>query len=268
MLENQGPFLPEGLSIKDTQALLDSMHWHHAIDFGGGLVTKSAASLEHMKRATDAFFGAINLKEKTFLDIGAWTGAYSFEAKQRGAKRVVASDHFVWNHPYFKAKEVFLLARKLLGLQVDAAEIDVPFISPSTVGTFDVVLFAGVFYHLLDPVNLTKNVSQCAEHLLILETHQDALDISKPAMIFYPEATLNNDPTNWWGPNPRCLYEMLREFGFAEIFYRNTPGFDKSRGLWHAYRNAASAQYMSANYVGTEWISLSDAEARAQLFQA
>jgi hypothetical protein len=35
-----------------------------------------------------------------------------------------------------------------------------------------------------------------------------------PLMQFYPGCILGNDPTNYWGPNLKCLEGMLRECKF------------------------------------------------------
>lgn len=259
------PRLPEGMSLAEVQALINSMVWHHSFDFGSGL--RAGHILKHTKEVGEALLEGLDLRGKTLLDIGAWNGAYSFEAKRRGAKRVVASDHYAWTHPSFKGWESFLLARQLLGLDVEAHTIDVPYITPQTVGTFDVILYAGVFYHLIDPVGLTKRISDCATHLLIVETHQDALGCPRPAMIFYPGATLAGDASNWWGPNPQCMYELLKEFGFSEIFYRQTPGHGKDvRAIFHAYRNAESKIALDSHEPSEVWLSLSDPINRAGLF--
>jgi tRNA (mo5U34)-methyltransferase len=60
----------------------------------------------------------------------------------------------------------------------------------------------------------------------IIETVIDADEYPRPVMVFYPGATLNNDPTNFWGPNIACVREMLREVGFREvrIVSRYVPG--------------------------------------------
>ena len=259
--------LPDGMSFAEAKALIDSMYWHHSIDFGDGLVTPSAIGLNGTNEFAEALLSRFDLSGRSVLDIGAWTGAYSLYAKRRGAARVVAADKYVWTHPFFKGRDAFELARKLSGLDIDAHEIDVPFVTPDTVGVFDVVLFSGVFYHLINPVHLTRQVSLCARHALVVETHQDALDNPRPAMIFYPGGALNGDGSNWWGPNPHCMYEILTELGFAEILYRETPGFHgNARGIYHAFRDARSMSEMGTPAAVSPWVSLSDPAARQALF--
>jgi tRNA (mo5U34)-methyltransferase len=52
---------------------------------------------------------------------------------------------------------------------------------------------------------------------LVLETHVDMVWNPRPAMAFYPNAELHNDPTNWWGPNPAAVIAMLKSVGFNRV---------------------------------------------------
>jgi len=114
------------------------------------------------------------------------------------AARVLATDHYVWNHSVIRGRDSFELARSVLNIDLEVRDIDIPDLSPDSVGTFDIVLFLGVFYHLLDPIAF-EQMAKLAREALIVETHTDALEINRPAMIMYPGAELSNDPSNWWG---------------------------------------------------------------------
>lgn len=168
------------------------------------------------------------------LDIGAFDGFNSFEAAQRGARAVLATDHYAWSQG--ETRQAFEFARNRLAPQVGALDIDVPDLSPQTVGTFDIVLFAGVFYHLRNPFQALEKIAALVKETLIVETHLDALEIDRPAMIFYPGRELNNDPTNWWGPNAPCVALMLRDIGFAQVLHTNHPVCGSGRGIFHGRR--------------------------------
>jgi tRNA (mo5U34)-methyltransferase len=264
----------EGKSAEDLQEIVDKHYWHHSIDFGNGVVSKGNGKLPFIEALGGALYDGLDLSSKSLLDIGAWNGAFSFEAKRRGCARVLASDKYCWTNHVFKGREAFELARAITGLDIEAREIDVPDIDPATIGTFDAVLFAGVFYHLLTPVHLTQRIAECARHVLIIETHQDFLESEKPGMVFYPGQTLYGDGSNWWGPNPHAMYEMLKEFGFAKVFYQDSPEYDKpslptfrKRGIYHAFRTEQSLMLMGAQqYRG--WTDLDNPEMRAKIFQS
>ena len=156
----------------------------------------------------------------------AWDGGYSFEAKKRGAGRVLATDHFCWVGEGWGKKETFDFARATLGLDVEDAILDVPDLSVQSVGQFDIVVFLGVFYHLRHPFLAMEQLSRIATKQLVVGTHLDALELDRPAMVFYPTTELQGDPTNWWGANPRCVLDMLKVLGFSHTEFMPHPHFE------------------------------------------
>jgi tRNA (mo5U34)-methyltransferase len=130
---------------------------------------------------------------------------------------VVAADHFSWHGSGWGTKAGFMLAREALGSRVEDIDIDVMDLTPERVGTFDVVLFLGVLYHLRHPFLALEHVASVTRNRLILETVVDLVGFRRPAMAFYPGRELNNDPTNWWGPNIPAVYGMLESLGFRQV---------------------------------------------------
>jgi tRNA (mo5U34)-methyltransferase len=257
------------------QQQIDQFIWFHSIDFGNGLIARGRKDLADLRLEKAAYFDGLDLNDQSVLDIGAWNGAISFDAKQRGARRVVASDKYAWAHPHYRGRETFELGRSLLGLDIEAAEVDLPDLSEKVVGLFNVVMFLGVFYHLYDAPTLTKKVGELATDLLILETHQDGLGIGRPGMVYYPGDTLAGDPTNFWGPNPECVYEMLLELGFYRVFYQDHPSQNfsnlssphyRGRGIFHAFRNDTALERFSPS-ASKNWFDLSKSESRAEVFR-
>jgi hypothetical protein len=104
-----------------------------------------------------------------------------------------------------------------------------------------VVLFLGVFYHMIDPIVVLQQVASLAKDLPVIETHQDLLALDRPAMAFYPGTTRANDPSNWWGPNPECVTQLLASTGFCHLFYQRHPVVAE-RGIYHAFRSAETAR--------------------------
>jgi len=96
-------------------------------------------------------------------------------------------------------------------------DLDVMELSPERVGTFDVVLFLGVLYHLRHPLLALERVASVTRDLLILETVVDMVGVRRPAMAFYPARELDHDPTNWWGPNEPAVHGMLQSCGFQAV---------------------------------------------------
>ncbi len=90
-------------------------------------------------------------------------------------------------------------------------------LSPQRVGTFDIVLFLGVLYHLPNPLLALERIASVTTNFLVLETVVDMVGFGRPAAAFYPGRELNGDPTNWWGPNAAAVHGMLRAVGFARV---------------------------------------------------
>lgn len=189
--------------------------WYHSINLGQGVITPGVDnSPKKLKRVQLP----LSFHSKTVLDVGAWDGFFSFEAERRGAKRVLATDSVIWNGLHNTAdKRGFELARRALGSRVEDMHIDVLDLSPEQIGTFDVVLFLGVLYHMRYPLLALEKVASVTKELLILETAVDMLWTRRPAMAYYEKDELGNDPSNWCGPNPAAVLAMLRTAGFHRV---------------------------------------------------
>ena len=213
--------------------------WFHSLSLPDGEATRGVKPRDVLEKEADAIFRH-PVAGKSVLDVGAWDGFFSFEAERRGAARVLATDHFCWSGPGWGTKAGFDYAHGRLGSKVETLDIDVPAIAPETVGTFDIVLFLGVLYHVKDPLRCLEQVASVTREMLILET-ETALDVLPwPVMRFYEGTELNNDATNFWAPNRRCLEAMLREVGFrrVEIALHPThrPNWKRTRVVAHAWR--------------------------------
>src|ERR1700722_11367639 len=220
----------------DLQSRVAALPWHHSIDLGGGVVTSGNKSAALCNEEAALIFDRLDLSGCSVLDIGAWNGFFSFEAKRRGASRVLATDSYCWSHPDIHGRETFDIARSALGLEVDAREIDAIDLSAETVGEFDVVLFLGVFYHRYDAIETLAKVARLAKQVLIVETHLGLRDAEDPAMVFFAGREVANAPTNWWGLNEHCIEALLRGHGFTEIEISHHPA-GPTRAIFHAWRS-------------------------------
>jgi len=203
---------------------MDKITWRQKLDLGNGIITPGIISPNWKLKFIDM---PEDLTGKTVLDIGAWDGAFSFEAEKRGAKRVLATDKDVWEGRWPKEERVssgkdnyskvgFEFVRKVLNSKVEDKTIDVYDLSPETVGIFDVVLFMGVLYHLRHPLLALDKISSVTKEMLILETATDMLNVNRPAMGFYPTSEFGG-PTGWFGPNPDAVEAMLKNVGFKKV---------------------------------------------------
>ena len=194
---------------------VDAITWYHRIELPGGIITPGVNDNE---LALSRLRMPMSLEGKSVLDIGAWDGFYSFEAAHRGAKRILATDSFVWEGQYTQAG--FLLAREALGLAdvVEERTIDIMDMTPETVGeTFDVVLFLGILYHLADPIGALRRAASLCDDLMLIETETALNYLPYPAARIWPTTGLQGDPTNWFSLNQSALVDLLTSLGFTDV---------------------------------------------------
>ncbi len=164
------------------------------------------------------------------LDIGCNAGFYSLALARRGAEvlGIDVDPHYLrqaeWARGQFGIDpgQIALVAMQVY----DVARLP---------GTFDVVLFLGVLYHLRYPLLALDVVAEKVDGLLILQTltmpgeeiaaapedlrldeRHRMLEPGWPKMAFI-ERRLEDDPTNWWAPNRACVEAMLRSAGLEPI---------------------------------------------------
>jgi tRNA (mo5U34)-methyltransferase len=222
-----------GEDAESLQRRVAALRWFHTIDLGNGVVTRG---IDDSPRRLAQLGLPDSLRGLNVLDVGAWDGFYSFECERRGAARVVATDSYSWHGDGWGTKQGFLTARHALGSRVEDVDVDVMDLSPERLGTFDVVLFLGVLYHLRHPLLALEKVAAVTRGTLILETVVDLVGLRRPAMAFYAGRELNNDPTNWWAPNASAMAGMLSSVGFENVRLitplRKAP-YRAARALWH-----------------------------------
>ncbi len=226
------------VQIASLQQRASEIQWHHTIDLGHGVITPGK---DNTPRKLARLALPDSLEGMTVLDVGAWDGFFSFEAERRGAARVLATDSFVWdgNVEGF-GKKGFELAKQALGSHVEEMHIDALELNAERVGTWDMVFFLGVLYHMKHPLLALERVAEVTEKVLVLETLVDMLAYRRPAMAFYAGREVAQDDTNWCGPNPAAIAAMLRTVGFSRVDFvapARPLYFRVARSLWHRYKS-------------------------------
>ena len=248
-------------------------YWWHSVDLGHGVVTKGFKTPETLKYELESL-RLPDLRDKTVLDIGAWDGFFSFEAERRGARRMVAVDHYVWSLDLPKhsqqywgegkecgveppaqetpnwqpdklpGKRGYDTAHKALGSKVETVVGDFMTMDLEPLGTFDVVFFLGVLYHMENPLASLRRVASLTNGVAIIETHAivvpgyEHLEICE----FYSSNQLQGDVSNWWGPNLKALEGMCRAAGFARVeVVRGSSYVDTAHPKGSLYRKTRSA---------------------------
>ena len=221
--------------------------WWHSIDLGLGVVTSGAKSPEVLA-AELASMQLPDLKGKSVLDIGAWDGYFSYQAERRGARRVVAVDHYVWSldfaaqhryreecqargeapKPYdevpgvwkpdqLPGKAGFDAAHRALDSKVESVVADFMTTDLEALGRFDVVLYLGVLYHMKEPLTALTRLRNVTGEVAVIDT----VGLSLPGhrglelLRLYPGNALNNDFGNWYAVSEAALHGLCRAAGFS-----------------------------------------------------
>lgn len=229
-------------ALQELRARVASIVWFHTIDLGNGIVTPgySRSTIDDL---LPAFEG------KAVLDIGAWDGYYSFLAEKRGARHVLALDHYAWGvdfakrNPYWEQcfnSEVlpdldrdltdfwdpqlggmrgFLLARDILGSNVESRVDDFATMDIEQIGPFDISLFLGVLYHLRDPLGALTRLRKVTSEVAVIETaaiDYPGLDIG-PILLFTAGTYNQYDYSNWYFPTESAAKDLCRAAGFSRV---------------------------------------------------
>jgi tRNA (mo5U34)-methyltransferase len=265
------PDTPEGRALRERVAAVP--FWWHAIDVGGGVTTPGLKSPEQLAEETEAL-ALPDLTGRSVLDVGAWDGFFSFLAEERGAARVVACDRFawaldreakdryradctrrgvpmdgfdrvpeLWRFDDLPGKRGFDLAHAARGSRVEPLVADYMTMNLDAVGTFDVVLYLGVLYHMEDPLAAMRRVRALTAGVTIIETEAieaGGFEDTAIARFFPPGAKLLDDPTNFWAPNVPCLVGLCETAGYRRVDVLTTPPRVR-RGAGERYRLVAHA---------------------------
>jgi tRNA (mo5U34)-methyltransferase len=209
-------------------------YWRHRIYLGDSKFTpgrKSSPTWDDLGLPED-------MNNKSFLDIGASDGLYSFEAERRGADKVLATD--IWEDATtgddwecFMSKETFNYAHDYLDSNVESKYIDIMNITPKSVGTFDVVLCAGVLPVVRDIYTSIENLVSVSDSMVVIKTAVTNQSTSQPGMELWQD---NSDRT--WLPNEMCLEEILKDCGCSSAYttrLKNTKSDDRIPDTYTAF---------------------------------
>jgi tRNA (mo5U34)-methyltransferase len=242
---------------------IQSRTWYHSIEVEPGLVTPGSLSSHTLRRMLEYLQFPASLAGLSVLDIGAWDGFYSFEAERRGAKRVVAYDLSPADFIGFST------AKELLESNVEYRQGSVYDLRAEVVGTFDVVLFLGVFYHLRYPLLALDRIREVCTGYMLFETHfldnnlllSDGTSVlleridprlaAVPLYRFYRSNELNRDFSNWFSPNRQAIEDGLWTAGFEP---RRLAEWG-DRIAYKGTRLDAVPEYLQGTYEGFKFVS-------------
>lgn len=127
--------------------------------------------------------------------------------------------------PDLPGKRGFDLAHELLGSRVEPVVADFTAVDLDSLGSFDIVIYCGVLYHMKEPLTCLERVRAVTSEVAVIETealHLQHLD-GLPLCQFRAGAEVNSDFGNWWVPDLSGLQAMCRAAGFSSTTVRQGP---------------------------------------------
>ncbi len=236
-------------SAEELRARANALGWFHRIDLGQGVVTNGLSS--------GPYVGPDKLPEltgKSVLDIGAWDGYYSFQAERLGARRVVALDHYVWGvdlaarqrywaecaeagvlpdhsrdttdfwRPELPGRTSFDFAKEVLSSKVETMLADFATVDLAEVGTFDVVLYLGVLYHMKEPLTVLERLRAVTTEVAVIETQAVSVaGMEGQNLVQFFGGEFIGDYGNWYVPTLAGLSQWALAAGFRRVVPQVVP---------------------------------------------
>jgi len=144
---------------------LANYKFYHTIQITDNIRTAGAPEHATSQQPVLAELQKLDLKGKRVLDVGCRDGLYSFLAERKGAAEIVGIDHDL----SLGAVELLI---PFMQSKVRMHEMNLLDLKPESFGKFDVIVFAGVLYHLRYPfwsLKLLRDVMRPGG-ILVLET--------------------------------------------------------------------------------------------------
>lgn len=154
------------------QNILDifSGEWSSCLPAGNKLVTAPGhAALFEDPRIDWAAAILGGFADKTCLELGPLEGGHSYMMQNMGAEKIIAIE--ANSRAFLKClciKEMFNLNK------VEFRYGDFRSFFEESSDHFDILIASGVLYHMLDPLQLIKQMSQVSDHLFIWTHYYDA----------------------------------------------------------------------------------------------
>ena len=184
-------------------------HWGHDHDFGSFRLAgrMGCRHIRHLAEFIDTF-GAIprSLEGLRALDIGCWTGGASLLLCAMGAEVVAVDEVKKYTDCLAYLKHAFALDN----LEVRHGSL-YELTAPELQDRFDLVLFAGVLYHVTDPIVALRITFNCLRDggRCLLET--TGFDCRRP-LISYQRRRWN-----WFDLSPPALSRMMADVGYRQV---------------------------------------------------
>ena len=198
--------------------------WHHDIELAPGVTTMGVRTARNPDQVFEQHYPPVPMMERligqvypdglqgrSFLDCACNSGGHSIAAAALGAGRSFAFDarrHWV--------DQAEFLARHNACDQLTTRCCELKDLPGLGLEPFDVTLFAGIFYHLPDPVAGLKIAADLTKELLIVNTAVNPSPMRGLAINFESDTHVLSgvDRLAWLPTGPAVMQDILSWCGF------------------------------------------------------
>jgi SAM-dependent methyltransferase len=142
----------------------------HDIDLGNGFNT--APETYRIRGVIELFFPPLlklyggSFNSIRILDVGCNCGGFSFEASKYNPKEIIGIDTNDKNIEQANAIKKYLGTKNVKFLKLPAEEIN-----RENFGKFDLTILAGILYHLENPIDVMRKISEVTTSTLLIDSH-------------------------------------------------------------------------------------------------
>lgn len=207
-------------------------HWGHDHDFGtfslpGMMGSRHVTLLASFMDRLAGLPGS--LEGRRVLDIGCWTGGTSLLLAALGARVTAIEEVKKYAECVGYLASAFGIADRLEVRPISLYDCTAPDLQDA----FDFVLFAGVLYHVTDPVLALRITFNCLANggTCLLETAMHragggaVLAYEGPRVFAGGSADdKSRRGWNWFMPTPEALVRMMEDVGYSGVRTAEAPG--------------------------------------------
>lgn len=204
---------------------LEKYRFYHCIELKNGSVTPGIKNFIPFQKMVLETMDGLAFDNLRVLDIGCRDGLFSFEAERRGAAEVIGIDNDL-----SEAATEFLIPHFESGVKM--RNMNLFDLSVDVFGQFDVIIFAGVLYHLRYPfwaLRLIRDVAKPGAKIILETSIINGWD--EHSLMFCPApAESPADPSSVSFFNERGLITTLTNLGLRVENSRRLFGTGRQGG--------------------------------------
>jgi len=230
-------------TVEQLNDKISKIRWFQLIPLG----TKVTTTGNYLPHYDKAIFDALpkDFTNKSVLDIGTCDGKWAFESEKRNAKRIVAVD--AWQTSFDQNEKPFRICKEIFNSKAVLYTLDVLDVEKLN-EKFDVILFLGIFYHMMDPFLALQKLFDVCNELVIMEG--EILQSEQPISYCFKSGELNDDVTAVFAFSPSFIETYALRIGFKKVDflgYINDDGrligsendseqLKRNRGIFYLYK--------------------------------